>query len=106
VTCLPPADLRGGRLKKELERLKSTLDAAYLHCDLDVLDPAEGRANQLPVADGLTVAEVGEMAQTIGRAVPVKAAAVTCYAPEYDTDGRVARAAFRIVDALIAAAGG
>jgi arginase len=104
LTALAPADLRRARLGAELARLKPQVGAAYLHCDLDVFDPSEGRANNLPVPGGLSAAEVEGLIREIGQAVPVKAAAVTAYAPEYDADGRVARAAFRLVDAIVAAA--
>jgi arginase len=105
LTCLAPADLRAGRLAAELARLDGQIDSAYVHCDLDVLDPAEGRANQLPVPGGLSVGDVETMIRQIGQSVLVHAGAVTAYAPEYDSDGRVAQAAFRIIDAVLGAAG-
>ena len=49
------------------------------------------------------MAELEATLREIGRSVPIRAAAVTAYAPEYDTDGRVARAALRIVEGLVAA---
>lgn len=106
VRVLSPASLRGSRLDYELASLRSEVDVGYVHCDLDVLDPREGQANPFPVPGGLTVAEVERAVRAIGRVVPLKAAAVTAYAPEYDNDGRVSRGAFRIIEALLAAAGG
>ncbi len=106
VRVLSPASLRGPRLDDELASLRSDVDLGYVHCDLDVLDPGEGQANPFPVPGGLAVTEVERVVRAIGRVVPLKAAAVTAYAPEYDGDGRVARAAFRIIEALLAAAGG
>jgi arginase len=100
---LPPADCRS-RLAGALGRLEPGIEAGYVHCDLDVLDPAEGQANLFPVAGGLSVAEVEAAIGAIGRAVPVRAAAVTAYAPEVDRDGRVCKAAFRIIAALLASA--
>lgn len=94
LTVLSPAELRTSRLDRELTRLQSNIDAAYVHCDLDVLDPTEGQANPFSVPHGLTVAEVERTVRAIGRAVPLKAAAVTAYAPEYDVDGRISQAAF------------
>jgi arginase len=76
---------------------------AYLHCDLDVLDPIEGQANPFPTPGGLTVASLEQAIARIGATVPIAAAAVTAYAPEYDGDGRICRAAFRVVDAIVAA---
>lgn len=106
VRILPPDSLRHGGLTRELASICQHADGAYVHCDLDALDPSEGQANPFPVAGGLTVAEIESAVREIGRSVPVKAAAVTAYAPEYDSDGRVAQAALRIVETLLAVAGG
>lgn len=101
VRVLPPEALRQGGLARDLAPLRD--HAAYIHCDLDSLDPTEGQANPFPVPGGLTVAELEATLREIGRSVPIRAAAVTAYAPEYDTDGRMARAALRIVEGLVAA---
>ena len=106
VRVLSPASLRSRRLDQELASLRSEVDVGYVHCDLDVLDPGEGQANPFPVPGGLMVEEVERAVRAIGQVVPLKAAAVTAYAPEYDSGGRVSHAAFRIIDALLAAAGG
>jgi arginase len=103
VTRLSPADVRGGRLGAALTSMGDA-HAAYVHCDLDVLDPTEGQANCFPVPGGLSVDEVEEAIRAIGRASPVKAAAITSYAPEFDPDGRIQRAAFRIIEAIMSAA--
>jgi arginase len=104
VRVLPPETLRHDGLSHELASLREHV--AYVHCDLDSLDPAEGQANPFPVAGGLTVAELESTLREIGRSVPIQAAAVTAYAPEYDTDGRIAQSALRIIETLLAMAGG
>lgn len=105
VRVLPPDVLRHGGLTRELASVCQHAEIAYVHCDLDALDPSEGQANPFPVAGGLTVAEIESAVRAIGRSVPLRAAAVTAYAPEYDTDERIARTALRIIEALLAAAG-
>jgi arginase len=77
---------------------------AYVHCDLDVLDPRLGQINPFPAADGLDVDAVESAIAAIAMRMPVIAAAVTAYAPEYDRDGNVREAALRIVDAIVTAA--
>jgi len=104
VRVLAPESLRDGGLTRAIASIQPQVDLAYVHCDLDALDPAEGRANPFTVAGGLTVAEIESAVSAIGRSVPLKAAAVTAYAPEYDTDGRIAEAAFRIIETLVGAA--
>lgn len=108
VRVVPPAALRDSGdsgWTRELASIQPEPEAGYVHCDLDALDPSEGQANPFAAPGGLTVAELTSAVREIGRRVPVKAAAVTAYAPEYDGDGRIAEAAFRIIESLLAAAG-
>ena len=76
---------------------------AYVHCDLDVLDPEIGQANWLPVPGGYSADDVVSTITAIGAAVEVGAAAITSYAPEYDGDGAIARAALDIAEAMVTA---
>ncbi len=103
VRRISPAELRGSALDDALASLPKGLQA-YVHCDLDVLDPDEGQANVFPVPGGLDVETLVQAIGKIGSALPIAAAAVTAYAPEYDGDGRICRAAFRAIDAILAAA--
>jgi arginase len=105
VRILAPESLHGGGLAREIASIQPEPEAGYVHCDLDALDPSEGQANPFLAPGGLTLAELTSAVREIGRRVPVKAAAVTAYAPEYDGDGRIAEAAFRIIESLLAAAG-
>jgi arginase len=74
----------------------------YVHLDLDALDPAEvGRANSLPVPGGLSVEQLTGAIAAIGVRVPLAGAGIASYAPEFDTDGRVCRAAFAAIDTIL-----
>jgi arginase len=106
VRILPTDSLRQDGLTRELPRVSRHAEVAYVHCDLDALDPSEGQANPFPVPGGLTVTEIESTVREIGQSLPLKAAAVTAYAPEYDPDGRIARGALRIIETLLAVAGG
>jgi arginase len=105
VRVLPPESLRTTQLDNVLRSLRP-VEAGYVHCDLDVLDPGQGQANPFPVPGGLSVAEVERTVSAIGQAIPVRAAALAAYAPEFDRDGRVAEAAIRIALAIVATAAG
>ncbi len=88
--------------------VRRTLDAAaalhasgvYLHLDLDVLDPAEAAWNQWPTPGGLKAADVARAVRSIRRSTSIKAAGVASYDPACDSDGRAARGASVILEAL------
>jgi arginase len=74
----------------------------YLHLDVDVLDPARvGQANSLPVPGGLSVEQMTAGIAAIRARVPLGAAAIASYAPEYDSQQGVCRAAFAALDAIL-----
>jgi arginase len=93
------------RIPADLPELLATapLDdcAGYIHLDLDVLDPRVGRANELAVPDGLSVAQLTAAIAAVRARVPLRAAAITSYAPEEDSDQGIARAAFAAIDAML-----
>ncbi|HEV2122384.1 MAG TPA: arginase family protein [Chloroflexota bacterium] len=76
---------------------------AYVHLDLDALDPAEGRANGLAVPGGFTVDEACAALEQIGHTLRVRAVALTAYDPVCDSEGRICRAASRLLGALLGA---
>jgi arginase len=75
----------------------------YLHLDLDSLDASEGRANGYAVPGGLSRPELLSVLDTIGSRATIRAASITAYDPECDTDDRIGRiaieAAVRIAEA-------
>jgi arginase len=73
----------------------------YVHLDLDVLDPQVGQANSFPVPGGLLVEQLTSAIAAIRSRIPLGAAAVTSYAPEYDSQHAICRAAFAAIDAIL-----
>ncbi|PYM09391.1 MAG: hypothetical protein DMF15_06015 [Verrucomicrobia bacterium] len=72
----------------------------YVHVDLDVIDTSEGRANGWACGGGLSLNQLRDALELIGRSVSIVAGAVTCYDPAVDMDGRIGRAVPRIVELL------
>jgi arginase len=72
----------------------------YFHVDLDVLDPSVGRANMYSAPGGLTVDDVIRVMESARRRFDIAAAALTSYDPIADLDGRIARGAVDIAQAL------
>ena len=73
---------------------------AYVHIDLDCLDPGVGRANDYAADGGLTLERLLDMIDAIAARAPIAAAALTAYDPAVDSDGAVAEAALRIAERL------
>jgi arginase len=85
-------------LSEALKELST--NKVYVHVDLDVIDTSEGRANGWASGGGLSVNQLGDALELIGRSVSIAAGAVTCYDPAVDMDGRIGRAVPRIVELL------
>lgn len=86
-----------------LDRLRGEIRRLYLHIDLDVLDPSEGRVNEFGAPGGLTASEVCEAIAAVSSELTVAGTAITAYDPAVDSSGGACRAAFRIVEALLQA---
>ncbi|HEX6201319.1 MAG TPA: arginase family protein [Thermoanaerobaculia bacterium] len=110
VARLPAEAFRAGgkdgaaALAPHLDRLAGRAERAYLHLDLDVLDPEEGPANAYAAAGGLRLAEALELIEAVAGRLPLAAAALTSFDPAADPSGRAATAAKRLVLAMVAAA--
>jgi arginase len=102
VTVVPVSDV-SVQLPDRLAAARLPAGLGYLHLDLDVLDPdSVGRANSLPAPGGLSVAQLTAAIAAIRTRTILGAATIASYAPEYDRDQAVCRAAFAALDAILA----
>jgi arginase len=96
------ADRMSAELPELLDRAPLAGAVAYVHLDLDAFDPVRvGRANTLPAPDGLSVEQLTDAIAAIRARIPLAAAALASYAPEFDSQGGVCRAAFTAIDAML-----
>jgi arginase len=81
-------------LAEALDGLRSRVSRAYLHLDLDVLDPARvGRANELAPEGGLSADDPEAALRVVRERFAIAACGIASYDPTFDADGRVLRAA-------------
>jgi arginase len=97
LQVVPGRAAAGSAYEAALEGLSERVARAYLHVDLDVLDPSEGRANRFAADGGLTLSELERAIELAFDRLHVAAAAITAYDPSLDGDGRMARAATAVV---------
>jgi arginase len=104
ICLIGPQRIRAHGLRAALEPLWAKIQRytrrAYLHIDLDVLDPAEWRVNQFAAPGGLTLTELLGIINLVREHFTLAAAAITAYDPEYDEDEKAARAAVAVVREL------
>jgi arginase len=89
------------RLPIVAKEIAARAAAAYLHVDLDVLDPVVGRVNRYSAPGGLTPDTLIESIGAVAAALPLQAAAITAYDPAFDADGTIQRVAARVVHAIV-----
>jgi len=89
-----------GRLPERLDRLQAT--RVSLHIDLDVLDPAHGRANAFARPTGISPAELIDAARAVARNHELAALTLSAYDPSCDVDGRVRDVAVAVLSAIAA----
>ena len=87
-------------LTDALDDLRQRVSRVYLHIDLDALDPSEGRANPFAADGGLSLSALESAIDLLFARFEVSAAALTAYDPHLDGDGRMARAALRLLGAV------
>jgi arginase len=107
VRWVPPGVAAGdvvARLGTALGAGSDRMRSAYLHLDLDVLDPAEAVVNGYAAPDGLQHAEVEAVARLVAERRRLDAIAVTAFDPAMDADGRGGELACRFVETAVDAA--
>jgi arginase len=100
----PPAV--GDALGAGLDALRERVGHVYLHLDLDVLDPSEGRVNVYAAEGGLSAEEVSAAITAVGERFVIRAAAITAHDPGCDPEGSIPPTASRLLVQIAEAAAG
>ena len=88
-----PGAMDARELESALDDLRARVDRVYLHLDLDALDSGEARANQYAAPGGPSLDALLGAVDAVFARFTVVAAALTAYAPSFDSDGRAREAA-------------
>jgi arginase len=79
----------GQPLDGALDRLAEHVRGVYLHVDLDVLDPSEGRANMVAREGGLSAVDLVSAVEAVRKRFEIRAMAFTAYVPDCDPELRI-----------------
>src|SRR5215207_1040668 len=90
----------GKPLAELLDALAGRVRRVYLHVDLDVHDPAEGRANEFWAPAGLTADEVRRVVREVAARFPIAGASITAYDPEFDPDGKMLETGLELMELI------
>jgi arginase len=71
-------------IKPGLDYISINCERVYLHIDMDILDPSEGRGNHFATDGGLKAAELLEAIDQIAERLPIVAAGIASYNPAGD----------------------
>lgn len=88
-------------LTPALDAIRGRAETAYLHIDLDVLDPEEGRVNQFATPGGFLLGQMIAVIRSIRQRFEIGAVALTAYDPACDPEGRICAAAEAIANAVL-----
>jgi arginase len=88
-------------LRDAIRRCGQPTPPVYVHLDLDVLDPADARANQYAAPGGLSPRALVRTLEAIAAVTPVYALAITAYDPSFDANGKARRTAMEAVSAIV-----
>lgn len=83
------------------ERIQAVGLPAYVHVDIDVLDPIVNPAASYPSPSGLSVEQLLATLDAIGSSGLMRAVTVTAYSPGLDREQQGLRAAARVVQSLL-----
>jgi len=102
VTWLTVDDARGEKLDTTLAWLSWEVPkpAIYLHFDMDVIDPAEARANRLAPPSGLSVDALVDIARRVRDGFEIPAVSIASVEPDVDEDGKTLAATLRLLEAI------
>ncbi|MDQ3670025.1 MAG: arginase family protein [Actinomycetota bacterium] len=103
LAAVPPGEIDA--LVTRLDALQKRCSDVYLHLDLDVLDPGEGRANEYAVEGGLSANEVAAALAGVAERFSVRGAAMTAYNPAVDPDDRIPQVALRMATLIVDTSG-
>jgi arginase len=105
VTVLSAEDLKQKGLAEvltpALDRLRESVDAIYLHLDMDVHDTECAPGVDFHLPGGLDREDMAQAIQLIGERFTIRAAALTSFNPDHDQDGRTLQTGLALVDAVI-----
>lgn len=104
ITQLSMMRIRAMGVKEAIERaFKKFADGIYLHLDVDVMDPKDMPAVDIPAPNGLSFEETMYALKMIGVSNALLGMEITAYNPTADTRGDAAKKIAELIEATLGA---
>lgn len=101
IAVVPPSDLTDGApFAEAVSALATRVDSVHVHIDLDVIDLADGHANEFAAAGGPSLDALDAAIAQIGEHCEVNSVSLTSYNPSVDQDGRALQSGMRLLRTL------
>ena len=101
VLVLTPAMMQNDQTVWEQIQLRLEQKSAYLHIDIDVLDPAEVPGVDYPTEQGVSLQELRQYIQKLGEISTISAVALTAVNPDRDVDQRTVNTAIIVIETVM-----
>jgi hypothetical protein len=103
IEMVPVLDVKGDcrKLRAAMERLSRSVDAIYVHFDVDALDEAEVASMWLTAPDGPTARELAAAIEIVMAYPKITAFGIADINPERDVDGQMVQATLAVVKAVL-----
>ena len=84
-----------------LQELASRVDSAYLHLDIDAMDPEAVPGVEYQTPKGISPAELDSAIRSIGKNFAIKGAAIASFSPEHDREDKTVALCAQLVRLIV-----
>ncbi len=110
IPVIAASDMQQPELPAEararLDAFAARVGSVYLHLDIDVLNPQESPGVDFRTPGGPSVQEMEQAIRALGQRLPIQAAAMTAYNPDFDQEDKTLQAGLRLLVQIAESAAG
>lgn len=101
ISCLNPAQVAAGRTQVAAGYHFQEVDGAYLHFDLDALDPGTAPGVDYPAPGGLSLEAAVSASKMVRAAAPLAGVTLSAFNPAKDRDDKTIESAIHVLAGIL-----